>query len=161
MWQRYDRHNFLIHDYFIARSLDLVRPGGVVAVITSSGTMDKQNDSARRYLAERADLLGAVRLPNTAFAGDANTQAVTDILFLQKRDSRAVTIPEWVSVETNGDGVTMNRYFLSHPEMILGTPVLRRGRYGMEMTVEPDNESFPHLRICRANGKKREYHCAS
>ncbi|MCR4622551.1 MAG: hypothetical protein K5663_10775 [Clostridiales bacterium] len=138
--RKYDRHNFLIHDYFIARSLDLVRPGGVVAVITSSGTMDKQNDSARRYLAERADLLGAVRLPNTAFAGDANTQAVTDILFLQKRDSRAVIIPEWAGVETNSDDITMNRYFLSHPEMILGTPVLRRGRYGMEMTVEPDNE---------------------
>ena len=139
--RKYDRHNFLIHDYFIAKSIDLVRPGGVVAVITSSGTLDKQDSSARRYLAERANLLGAIRLPNTAFAENANTQAVTDILFLQKRESRAVEMPEWTDIMTDSNGITMNQYFFSHPEKVLGMPILRRGRYGMEMTVVPDNNT--------------------
>ena len=139
--KKYDRFHFLIHDYFIARSLDLVRPGGVVALITTSGTMDKQNDSARRYIAERADLLGAIRLPNNAFSDNANTQVVTDILFLQKRESRAVEMPEWVGTMTS-NGITMNKYFFSHLEMVLGTPVLRQGRFGQEMTVQPFSDDL-------------------
>ena len=113
--KRYDRYNFLIHDYFIARSLDLVRPGGVVAVITSSGTMDKQNDSVRRYLAARADLLGAIRLPDNAFMRNANTGVVADILFFQKRDRVALEEPDWVHLGTTKEGYTVNSYFASHP----------------------------------------------
>ena len=135
--RRYDRHNFLIHDYFIARAIDLARPGGVVAVITSSGTMDKQNDSVRRYIAERADLLGAVRLPNNAFQKNANTTVVSDILFLQKRESRAVEIPEWVGTKETTDGFELNAYFAVHPEMVLGRLSRQSGRFGEEVTVEP------------------------
>ena len=136
--KRYDRHNFLIHDYFIARSLDLVRPGGVVAVITSSGTMDKQNDSVRRYLAARADLLGAIRLPDNAFMRNANTGVVADILFLQKRDRAALEEPDWVHLGTTEEGYTVNSYFASHPEMVLGTFSTENTQYGkQETTVKP------------------------
>lgn len=136
--KQYDRYNFLIHDYFIARSLDLVRPGGVVAVITSSGTMDKQNDSVRRYLAARADLLGAIRLPDNAFMRNANTGVVADILFFQKRDRVAVKEPEWVHLGTTEEGYTVNSYFASHPEMVLGTFSTVNTQYGkQETTVKP------------------------
>ena len=136
--KRYDRHNFLIHDYFIARSLDLVRPGGVVAVITSSGTMDKQNDSVRRYLAARADLLGAIRLPDNAFMRNANTGVVADILFLQKRDRAALEEPDWVHLGTTEEGYNVNSYFASHPEMVLGTFSTENTQYGkQETTVKP------------------------
>lgn len=136
--KRYDRYNFLIHDYFIARSLDLVRPGGVVAVITSSGTMDKQNDSVRRYLAARADLLGAIRLPDNAFMRNANTGVVADILFFQKRDRVALEEPDWVHLGTTEEGYTINSYFASHPEMVLGTFSTENTQYGkQETTVKP------------------------
>ncbi|MBR2736782.1 MAG: class I SAM-dependent methyltransferase, partial [Firmicutes bacterium] len=113
--RKYDRYNFLIHDYFIARSLDLTRPGGVVAVVTSAGTMDKQNESVRQYLANRADLIGAIRLPNNAFMRNANTGVVADILFFQKRDRAALTDPDWVHLGTTPEGHSINEYFVQHP----------------------------------------------
>ena len=116
--RRYDRHNFMIHDYFIAKSLDLVRPGGVVAVVTSSGTMDKQSASVRQYIANRADLLGAVRLPNNAFQRNAGTGVVADILFFQKRDRASLEQPGWVELGTTPEGHTVNSYFVEHPEMV-------------------------------------------
>lgn len=135
---KYDRHNFLIHDYFIAKSLDLVRPGGVVAVITSSGTMDKQNESVRRYLANRADLLGAIRLPNNAFMRNANTGVVADILFFQKRDRAALEEPDWVHLGQTQEGYTVNSYFAQHPEMVLGEFSTESTQYGkQETTVKP------------------------
>ena len=135
---RYDRHNFLIHDYFIARSLDLVRPGGVVAVVTSSGTMDKQNESVRRYIANRADLLGAVRLPNNAFLRNANTGVVADILFFQKRDRMSLEDPDWVHLGTTPEGHFVNSYFAGHPEMVLGEFTTQSTQYGrQEVTVRP------------------------
>ncbi|MBO1289262.1 DEAD/DEAH box helicase family protein [Faecalibacterium sp. Marseille-Q3530] len=136
--KRYDRHNFLIHDYFIAKSLDLVRPGGVVAVVTSSGTMDKKDSSVREYLANRADLVGAIRLPNNAFQRNANTSVVADILFLQKRDRAAVERAEWVDLGTTPEGYPINQYFAQHPEMVLGEITTESTQYGKrETTVKP------------------------
>ncbi|MBR3240291.1 MAG: SAM-dependent DNA methyltransferase [Oscillospiraceae bacterium] len=119
--KQYDRYNFLIHDYFIARSIDLVRPGGVVAVVTSSGTMDKQSDAMRQYVAARADLLGAIRLPRNTFQRNAGTSVVTDILFFQKRESAAIEQPDWVKLGETPEGYHVNNYFVQHPEMVLGT----------------------------------------
>ncbi len=136
--KRYDRHNFLIHDYFIAKSLDLVRPGGVVAVVTSSGTMDKKDSSVREYLANRADLVGAIRLPNNAFQRNANTSVVADILFLQKRDRAAVERAEWVDLGTTPEEYPINQYFAQHPEMVLGEITTESTQYGkQETTVKP------------------------
>ena len=136
--KRYDRHNFLIHDYFIAKSLDLVRPGGVVAVVTSSGTMDKKDSSVREYLANRADLVGAIRLPNNAFQRNANTSVVADILFLQKRDRAAVEQAEWIDLGTTPEGYPINQYFAQHPEMVLGEITTESTQYGkQETTVKP------------------------
>lgn len=136
--KRYDRHNFLIHDYFIAKSLDLVRPSGVVAVVTSSGTMDKKDSSVREYLANRADLVGAIRLPNNAFQRNANTSVVADILFLQKRDRAAVERAEWVDLGTTPEGYPINQYFEQHPEMVLGEITTESTQYGkQETTVKP------------------------
>ena len=136
--KQYDRYNFLIHDYFIARSIDLVRPGGVVAVVTSSGTMDKQSDAMRQYVAARADLLGAIRLPRNTFQRNAGTSVVTDILFFQKRESAAVEQPDWVSVGETPEGYHVNNYFVQHPEMVLGTFTDENTQYGkQEVTVEP------------------------
>ena len=136
--KRYDRHNFLIHDYFIAKSLDLIRPGGVVAVVTSSGTMDKKDSSVREYLANRADLVGAIRLPNNAFQRNANTSVVADILFLQKRDRAAVERAEWVDLGTTPEGYPINQYFAQHPEMVLGEITTESTQYGkQETTVKP------------------------
>ena len=136
--KRYDRHNFLIHDYFIAKSLDLVRPGGVVAVVTSSGTMDKKDSSVREYLANRADLVGAIRLPNNAFQRNANTSVVADILFLQKRDRAAVERAAWVDLGTTPEGYPINQYFAQHPEMVLGEITTESTQYGkQETTVKP------------------------
>ena len=136
--KRYDRHNFLIHDYFIAKSLDLVRPGGVVAVVTSSGTMDKKDSSVREYLANRADLVGAIRLPNNAFQRNANTSVVADILFLQKRDRAAVERAEWVDLGTTPEGYPINQYFAQRPEMVLGEITTESTQYGkQETTVKP------------------------
>ncbi|MCI8324711.1 MAG: DEAD/DEAH box helicase family protein [Lachnospiraceae bacterium] len=136
--RRYDRHNFMIHDYFIARSLDLVRPGGVVAVVTSSGTMDKQSASVRQYIAARADLLGAIRLPNNAFQRNAGTGVVADILFFQKRDRASLEQPGWVELATTPEGYTVNSYFAEHPEMVLGEFTTESTQYGkQETTVKP------------------------
>ena len=136
--KRYDRHNFLIHDYFIAKSLDLVRPGGVVAVVTSSGTMDKKDSSVREYLANRADLVGAIRLPNNAFQRNANTGVVADILFLQKRDRAAVERADWVDLGETPEGYSINQYFAKHPEMVLGEITTESAQYGkQETTVKP------------------------
>ena len=136
--KRYDRHNFLIHDYFIAKSLDLVRPGGVVAVVTSSGTLDKKDSSVREYLANRADLVGAIRLPNNAFQRNANTGVVADILFLQKRDRAAVERADWVDLGETPEGYSINQYFAQHPEMVLGEITTESTQYGkQEITVKP------------------------
>ncbi|RGG57589.1 DEAD/DEAH box helicase family protein, partial [Blautia sp. AF19-10LB] len=135
--RKYDRYHFMIHDYFIAKSLDLVRPGGVVAVVTSSGTMDKQNPEVRQYFANRADLLGAIRLPNNAFQRNANTSVVADILFFQKRDRAAITEPDWVQLKTTPEGYTVNSYFADHPEMVLGDFKTESTQYGkQEVTVK-------------------------
>lgn len=136
--RRYDRHHFMIHDYFIAKSLDLVRPGGVVAVVTSSGTMDKQNPAVRRYIANRAELLGAIRLPNNAFQRNANTSVVSDILFFQKRDRASIEEPEWLNLTETPEGYSVNAYFAEHPEMVLGEFTTESTQYGkQEVTVKP------------------------
>ena len=128
--KRYDRLNFPIHEYFIAKALDEVRPGGVIAVVTSSFTMDKQTASARKYIAQRAELLGAIRLPNNAFKAAAGTEIVSDILFLQKRERMVDIEPEWVHIPANADGIQMNRYFLDHPDMVLGEMKMVSGPFG-------------------------------
>ena len=136
--RRYDRHHFMIHDYFIAKSLDLVRPGGVVAVVTSSGTMDKQNPAVRQYIANRAELLGAIRLPNNAFQRNANTSVVSDILFFQKRDRASIEEPEWLNLKETPEGYSVNAYFAAHPEMVLGDFTTESTQYGkQEVTVKP------------------------
>ncbi len=130
--KEYNNSNFLIHDYFFAKSLDKIRPGGVIAFVTSKGTLDKKDDSIRKYLAQRADLLGAVRLPNMAFKANAGTEVTSDIVFLQKRDGLSYEIPEWVSVSQNPEGILMNNYFISHPEMIVGEMRMVSGPFGLE-----------------------------
>ena len=136
--RRYDRHHFMIHDYFIAKSLDLVRPGGVVAVVTSCGTMDKQNPAVRQYIANRAELLGAIRLPNNAFQRNANTSVVSDILFFQKRDRASIEEPEWLNLKEMPEGYSVNAYFAEHPEMVLGEFTTESTQYGkQEVTVKP------------------------
>jgi N12 class adenine-specific DNA methylase/adenine-specific DNA methylase len=128
--KRYDKHNFLIHDYFFARALDKVRPGGIVAFVTSKGTLDKQNPAVRKYIAQRADLLGAVRLPNTAFKSNAGTEVTADIIFLQKRDRIIDVEPDWVHLGKTGDGVPVNSYFAEHPDMVLGEMAFSKNMYG-------------------------------
>ena len=135
--RQYDKHNFLIHDYFFAKTLDKVRPGGIVAFVTSKGTMDKKNPEVRKYLAQRAELLGAVRLPNTAFKENAGTEVTSDILFLKKRDRVMDIEPDWVHL-TEKDGIVMNQYFADHPEMILGKMEMVSGAHGMESACLPD-----------------------
>ena len=135
--KRYDKHKFLIHDYFFAKSLDKLRPGGVMALITSKGTMDKENSAVRKYIAQRADLLGAIRLPNNTFKGNAGTEVVSDILILQKRDRIVDIEPDWVQLGTDENGSLMNRYFVEHPEMILGEMKMVSGRFGPEATCVP------------------------
>ncbi len=135
--KKYDRYNFLIHDYFFARALDKVRPGGVVAFITSKGTMDKENPSVRKYIAQRADLLGAIRLPNDTFKAAAGTEVTSDILFLQKRSGMTDLEPDWVHLDTDEKGLKMNAYFVSHPEMVLGQMREVSGPYGMETACIP------------------------
>ena len=134
----YDKHNFLIHDYFFAKALDKVRPGGVVAFVTSKGTMDKKSPEVRKYLAQRAELLGAIRLPNTAFKENAGTEVTSDILFLKKRDRVIDIEPDWVHLCENEDGIAMNQYFADHPEMIMGKMEMVSGQFGMEATCTPD-----------------------
>lgn len=134
---RYDRYNFFIHDYFFAKTLDKVRPGGVIAFITSSGTMDKKNPYVRRYLAQRAELIGAIRLPNDTFTKNAGTKVTSDILFLQKRDHMTLEEPYWVYLDYDDNGIEQNRYYVQHPEMILGEMVMESGPYGMRSTCRP------------------------
>ena len=135
--KRYDKHNFLIHDYFFARTLDKVRPGGVVAFITSKGTMDKENPAVRKYIAQRADLLGAIRLPNNTFKDAAGTEVTSDIIFLQKRDRLIDIEPEWVHLATDENGIRMNSYFVSNPEMVLGDMQMISGAHGPESACIP------------------------
>ena len=135
--KRYNKYNFLIHDYFFAKSLDKLRPGGVMALVTSKGTMDKENPAIRKYIAQRADLLGAIRLPNNTFKGNAGTEVVSDILILQKRDRIIDIEPKWVHLNTDENGFKMNSYFVNHPEMVLGEWKTVSGRFGDENTVVP------------------------
>jgi len=135
--KRYDKHHWLIHDYFFGKTLDKVRPGGVVAFVTSKGTMDKENSSVRKYLAQRADLIGAVRLPNTAFKQNAGTEVTSDILFLQKRDRMIDIEPDWVHLDTDDNGIRMNSYFVQNPDMILGEMVMESTRFGMDSVCKP------------------------
>ena len=135
--RRYDRLNLSIHEYFFAKTLDKVRPGGVVAFVTSGYTMDKRTGNVRKYIAQRAELLGAIRLPNDTFKAAAGTEVVSDILFLQKRDRMVDIEPDWVQLGTNDDGITMNRYFLDHPDMVLGEMKMVSGPYGPEPTCVP------------------------
>ena len=135
--KRYDKHHWLIHDYFFGKTLDKVRPGGIVAFITSKGTMDKENSAVRKYLAQRADLIGAIRLPNDAFKRNAGTEVTSDILFLQKRDRMTDIEPDWVHLDADPNGIRMNSYFVQHPEMILGEMVIDSTRFGMDSTCKP------------------------
>lgn len=140
--KKYDKFNFLIHDYFFGKTLDQVRPGGVIAFVTSKGTMDKENPKVRKYIAQRAELLGAVRLPNTAFKANAGTEVTSDILFLQKRDRIVDIEPDWVHLSQDKNGIAMNSYFVEHPEMVVGSMEMVSGPYGMESTCVPD-DSLP------------------
>lgn len=137
--KKYDKFNFLIHDYFFGKTLDQVRPGGVIAFVTSKGTMDKENPKVRKYIAQRAELLGAVRLPNTAFKANAGTEVTSDILFLQKRDRIVDIEPDWVHLSQDENGIAMNSYFVEHPEMVVGSMEMVSGPYGMESTCVPDD----------------------
>ena len=134
--KRYDKFHFLIHDYFFAKSLDKLRPGGVMCLITSKGTMDKENSDVRRYIAQRAELLGAIRLPDSTFKGSAGTDVTSDILILQKRDTVAEIEPDWIFIDEDANGIRMNKYFVEHPEMILGEMVMKSGRFGEESTCK-------------------------
>ena len=139
--KRYDKHHWLIHDYFFGKTLDKVRPGGIVAFITSKGTMDKENSAVRKYLAQRADLIGAIRLPNDAFKRNAGTEVTSDILFLQKRDRMTDIEPDWVHLDTDPNGIRMNSYFVQHPEMILGEMVMESTRFGMDSVCKADENA--------------------
>ena len=132
--KKYDKNHWLIHDYFFGKTLDKVRPGGIVAFITSKGTLDKENSAVRKYLAQRADLIGAIRLPNNAFKANAGTEVTSDIIFLQKRDRMTDIEPDWVGLDTDENGIRMNHYFVRHPEMILGEMVMESTRFGMDST---------------------------
>lgn len=140
--KKYDKHKFLIHDYFFAKTLDKVRPGGVIAFITSKGTLDKENPSVRKYIAQRADLLGAIRLPNNTFKANAGTEVTSDIIFLQKRDSITDIEPDWVYLGENDEGIKMNQYFIDNPEMILGNMEMISTRFGYDSACISDGEKL-------------------
>lgn len=148
--RQYDRYNFMIHDYFLAKTIDQLRPSGVAALITTKGTMDKASPEVRKYLAERADLLGAIRLPNTAFKANAGTEVSADILFFQKRDSMTKEMPEWVDLGSDANGITVNQYFVDHPEMILGEMKEVSGPYGMETTCMPIEGANLEIQLAEA-----------
>ena len=162
--KRYDKYNFLIHDYFFAKSLDKLRPGGVMALVTSKGTMDKENSNVRKYIAQRAELLGAIRLPNDTFKGNAGTGVVSDILFLQKRDRLIDIEPDWVHLDSDEKGIRMNSYFVQHPEMILGEMKMVSGRFGPEATCEAfENADLSELlneAVSNIHGEISEYEVA-
>lgn len=159
--KRYDKNHFLIHDYFFAKSLDKLRPGGVMALVTSKGTMDKESPAVRKYIAQRAELLGAIRLPNNTFKGNAGTEVVSDILILQKRDRIVDIEPDWVHLDTDENGIRMNSYFVEHPEMILGDMQMVSGRFGQESTCVPyenaDLESLLDEAVANIHGEIDEY----
>lgn len=159
--KRYDKNHFLIHDYFFAKSLDKLRPGGVMALVTSKGTMDKENPAVRKYIAQRAELLGAIRLPNDTFKGNAGTEVVSDILILQKRDRIIDIEPDWVHLNTDKNGIRMNSYFAEHPEMILGDMKIVSGRFGDETNCTPygnaDLESLLDEAVSNIHGEITEY----
>ena len=162
--KRYDKYNFLIHDYFFAKSLDKLRPGGVMALVTSKGTMDKEKSNVCKYIAQRAELLGAIRLPNDTFKGNAGTEVVSDILFLQKRDRLIDIEPDWVYLDTDENGIKMNSYFVQHPEMILGEMKMVSGRFGPEATCEAfENADLAELlneAVINIHGEISEYEVA-
>ena len=158
---RYDKNNFLIHDYFFAKTLDKVRPGGVVAFITSKGTMDKANPEVRKYIAQRADLLGAIRLPDNTFTKNAGTKVTSDIIFLQKRESLTDIIPDWVYLDRDDNNITMNNYFIDNPEMILGNMEMVSTAYGYDSTCKADEstslEEQLNYAITNIHGELQEY----
>ena len=159
--KRYDKNNFLIHDYFFAKSLDKLRPGGVMCLVTSKGTMDKESSNVRRYLAQRADLLGAIRLPDNTFQGNAGTRVTSDILILQKRDRMVDIEPEWIQLDTDENGIRMNKYFVNHPEMVLGTMVMESGRFKPESACKAfENSDLSELldkAVANIKGEITEY----
>ena len=159
--KRYDKNNFLIHDYFFGKALDKVRPGGVIAFITSKGTMDKENTAVRKYIAQRAELLGAIRLPNNAFKANAGTEVTSDILFLQKRDRIMDITPDWVHTGKDENGISMNEYFISHPQMILGKMENVSGPFGMEAACLPfpdkSLEELLHTAVSEITGRITDY----
>lgn len=159
--KRYDKHGFYIHDYFFAKTLDKVRAGGVICYITSKGTMDKANPAVRKYISQRAELLGAIRLPETTFTENAGTTVTADILFLQKRDKLMDMEADWVYIDSDEDGIAINRYFIDHPEMIIGRMIEKSGRFGMETAcVLPDGADFQFRlldAIERISGEIPEY----
>lgn len=159
--KRYDKNHFLIHDYFFAKSLDKLRPGGVMALVTSKGTMDKENPAVRKYVAQRAELLGAIRLPNNTFKGNAGTEVVSDILILQKRDRIIDIEPDWVHLNTDENGIRMNSYFVEHPDMVLGDMKMVSGRFGEEATCVPyENADLAALldeAVSNIHGEINEY----
>lgn len=161
--KQFDKYNFLIHDYFFAKTLEQVRPGGVIAYITSKGTMDKASPDVRKYIAQRAELLGAIRLPNTAFAANAGTSVTTDILFLQKRESPIDIEPDWVHLGQTEDGIPINSYFVSHPDMMLGSMAWDKSMYGdeKETTCRPIPGADLKVQLEQAIQKiGGEYHAA-
>ncbi len=139
--KRYDRNNFLIHDYFFAKTLDKVRPGGIVAFITSKGTLDKENPTVRKYIAQRAELLGAIRLPNSTFKNNAGTEVTSDIIFLQKRDGITDIEPDWVYLDKDENGITMNNYFIENPDMIMGNMEMVSTRFGYDSACKLEDNS--------------------
>jgi len=159
--KRYDKNHFLIHDYFFAKSLDKLRPGGVMTLVTSKGTMDKENPAVRKYIAQRAELLGAIRLPNNTFKGNAGTEVVSDILILQKRDRIIDIEPDWVHLNTDENGIRMNSYFVEHPDMVLGDMKMVSGRFGEESTCVPyENADLAALldeAVSNIHGEINEY----
>ena len=159
--KRYDKNNFLIHDYFFGKTLDKVRPGGIIAFITSKGTMDKENPAVRKYIAQRADLLGAIRLPNNTFSKNAGTEVTSDIIFLQKRENMTSEEPEWVHLDTDINGIKMNKYFVDNPEMILGTMEMKTTQFGLDSTCVPNNdislENQLNYAITNIHGEISEY----
>ena len=158
--KRYDKHNFLIHDYFFAKALDKVRPGGIAAFITSKGTMDKESPVVRKYIAQRADILGAIRLPNSTFKAAAGTEVTSDILFFQKRDRLIDAEPDWVHLDSDSNGIKMNRYFVDNPEMVIGDMKMVSGPFGPEsaciLNDRQDMEEIKDTIECRANAVLRE-----
>ena len=159
--KKYDKNNFLIHDYFFAKTLDKIRPGGIVAFITSKGTLDKETPTVRKYIAQRAELLGAIRLPDTTFKSSAGTEVTADIIFLQKRDSLIDIEPDWVHLDTTENGIKMNSYFVEHPEMIMGNMVMQTTRFGMDSACKLEDisnlESMLNNAISNINGTITEY----